>query len=154
MVQRIHIEIYRSSNLSNFIKLLSLGMIIAKFKTLFIIFFFRMFPFPTKKKKEEERQKWKQLVNCQNRKGKLRSPSKDMRVCSKHFIDGNQHLTTHIHLSTLVTIAEEEYRTLHPVQKEESFITLKIQYLLKRIIKLPLIAVVITQFQCQHTPLT
>ena len=97
-------------------------MIIAKFKTLFIIFFFRMFPFPTKKKKEEERQKWKQLVNYQNRKGKLWSPSKDMRVCSKHFIDGNQHLTSHIHLSTLVTIAEEEYRTLHPVQKEESFI--------------------------------
>ena len=101
MVQRIHIGIYRSSNLSNFIKLLNLSMIIAKFKTLLIIFFFRMFPFPTKKKKEEERQKWKQLVNRQNRKGKLWSPSKDMRVCSKHFIDGeptsnNPYPTEHL----------------------------------------------------------
>ena len=64
---------------------------------------------------------------------------------------GNQHVTTHIQLSTLVTIAEEEYRTLHRVQKEESFITLKIQYLLKRIIKLPLIAVVITVSMSTHS---
>ena len=51
---------------------------------------FLLFPFPTAKKDTAKRTLWKKLINRQDpqRKGKLWSPSKDSRVCSKHFIDG------------------------------------------------------------------
>ena len=51
------------------------------------MFFFRLFPFPTAKKRLVDRQKWKQLINRKDDKGKLWSPSKDSRVCSLHFKD-------------------------------------------------------------------
>ncbi|XP_052224775.1 uncharacterized protein LOC127840402 [Dreissena polymorpha] len=52
---------------------------------------FRLFPFPTKFKKPNEREKWKQLVG--RRDGtKLWSPSKDSRICSKHFVEGQPTL--------------------------------------------------------------
>ncbi|XP_045162255.2 uncharacterized protein LOC123527064 [Mercenaria mercenaria] len=52
---------------------------------------FRLFPFPTKIRKPELRQKWKQLVGRKDG-SKLWSPSKDSRVCSKHFIEGEPTL--------------------------------------------------------------
>lgn len=50
-----------------------------------------MFTFPTKKKNPERRERWKQLIGrrCGN---KLWSPSKDSRVCSVHFPEGEPTL--------------------------------------------------------------
>ena len=55
--------------------------------TFLSLFFFRLFPFPTAEKRLVDRQKWKQLINRKDDKGKLWSPSKDSRVCSLHFRD-------------------------------------------------------------------
>ena len=51
---------------------------------------FQLFPFPTAKKDTAKGTSWKRLINRQDpqRKGKLWSPSKDSRVCSKHFVSG------------------------------------------------------------------
>ena len=51
---------------------------------------FRLFPFPTKKKNPTARDSWRKIINRNvDLKGcKLWEPSKDSRVCSKHFIDG------------------------------------------------------------------
>ena len=56
--------------------------------TSFILF--RLFPFPTKKKNPTARDSWRKIINRNvDLKGcKLWEPSKDSRVCSKHFIDG------------------------------------------------------------------
>ncbi|KAK3088554.1 hypothetical protein FSP39_020520 [Pinctada imbricata] len=48
----------------------------------------RLFPFPTQKKDREKRERWKQLVGRAGQGKKLWSPSKDSRICSNHFIDG------------------------------------------------------------------
>ena len=53
-----------------------------------ILNFFRLFPFPTQKKDREKRERWKQLVGRAGQGKKLWSPSKDSRICSNHFIDG------------------------------------------------------------------
>ena len=51
---------------------------------------FKMYPFPTEKKNPEARSSWIKLVNRleAGSKNKLFIPSKDSRVCSKHFKDG------------------------------------------------------------------
>ena len=51
---------------------------------------FRLFPFPTKKKNPRARDSWRKIINWSvDLKGwKLWEPSKDSRVCSKNFIDG------------------------------------------------------------------
>ena len=49
---------------------------------------FRLYPFPTRGTDPENRRKWQQLSNRQDKKGKLWSPSKDSRVCSRHFKEG------------------------------------------------------------------
>ena len=54
-------------------------------KILFLLF--RLYPFPTLKKDPAKREKWKMLVNRSSNK-KLWDPSKDSRVCSLHFVDG------------------------------------------------------------------
>ena len=51
-------------------------------------FIFRLYPFPTRGTDPENRRKWQQLINRQDKKGKLWSPSKDSRVCSRHFKEG------------------------------------------------------------------
>ena len=51
--------------------------------------FCRLHSFPTAKKNHDAREKWKILINRVDKTtGKLWSPSKDMRVCSRHFTDG------------------------------------------------------------------
>ncbi|XP_053379793.1 uncharacterized protein LOC128548566 [Mercenaria mercenaria] len=52
---------------------------------------FRLFSFPTQKRNPEGRLRWKQLVNRING-NKMWSPSKDSRVCSKHFLEGEPTL--------------------------------------------------------------
>ena len=64
-------------------------------------FYFRLVAFPTKLRNPKERQKWKHLINRVDEKGKIWSPSKDSRVCSRHFIDGgitqeNPYPTEHL----------------------------------------------------------
>ena len=51
---------------------------------------FLLFPFPTAKKDTAKRMLWRRLINREDlqQKGKLWSPSKDSRVCSKHFVSG------------------------------------------------------------------
>ena len=51
---------------------------------------FKMYPFPTEKKNPEARSSWIKLVNRleAGSKNKFFIPSKDSRVCSKHFKDG------------------------------------------------------------------
>ena len=54
-------------------------------------FCYRLYPFPTAKKNLQGREAWIKLINCQNEKfaDRLWEPSKDIRVCSLHFIDGH-----------------------------------------------------------------
>ena len=51
---------------------------------------FRLFPFPTKKKNLTIRDSWRKIINRNvDLTGyKLWEPSKDSRVCSKRFSDG------------------------------------------------------------------
>ena len=51
---------------------------------------FKMYPFPTKKKNPEARSSWIKLINRlePGSKNQFFIPSKDSRVCSKHFKDG------------------------------------------------------------------
>jgi len=49
---------------------------------------FRLYPFPTEKKQADRRSEWIRLVNRVGSDGKLWNPSKDARVCSKHFVTG------------------------------------------------------------------
>ena len=51
---------------------------------------FNLIPFPTAKSDRETRARWKALINREDpkKKGKLWSPSKYSRVCTKHFVDG------------------------------------------------------------------
>ncbi|XP_053402411.1 uncharacterized protein LOC123548416 isoform X2 [Mercenaria mercenaria] len=48
---------------------------------------FRLYTFPTENKNPEKREQWKQLIGRHDGK-RLWSPSKDSRVCSDHFIEG------------------------------------------------------------------
>ena len=54
-------------------------------------FCYRLYPFPTAKKNLQGREAWIKLINRQNEKfaDRLWQPSKDIRVCSLHFIDGH-----------------------------------------------------------------
>ena len=51
---------------------------------------FRLFPFPTRKKNPTARDEWRKTVNRNvDLKGcKIWELSKESRVCSKHFVDG------------------------------------------------------------------
>lgn len=51
---------------------------------------FRLFPFPTVLRDNESRERWRAALNKQDKKNpeQLLNPSKDMRVCSRHFVDG------------------------------------------------------------------
>ena len=51
---------------------------------------FKLFPFPTVKKNPEARKNWISLVNRLKPGSRTQSfnPSKDSRICSKHFVDG------------------------------------------------------------------
>ena len=54
---------------------------------------YRLFPFPTEKKNPEKRNNWKKLLNRQALHGEgLWEPSKDSRICSRHFVDGEPTL--------------------------------------------------------------
>ena len=51
------------------------------------------FPFPTEKKNPEKRNNWKKLLNRQAlHGGGLWEPSKDSRICSRYFVDGEPTL--------------------------------------------------------------
>lgn len=55
--------------------------------------FFRLFPFPTERKDPNKRNNWMKLVNrSDERRMHLWQPSKDSRVCSLHFLDGEPTL--------------------------------------------------------------
>ena len=57
-------------------------------------FIFRLFTFPSRKKnveQREQRERWKQLISRKDGT-KLWSPSKDSRVCSIHFVEGQPTL--------------------------------------------------------------
>ena len=56
--------------------------------------FFRLYTFPTVKKDPKKRYRWQQLINrvSKDDNNQLWSPSKDCRVCSEHFIDGQPTL--------------------------------------------------------------
>ncbi|KAL4223401.1 hypothetical protein ACF0H5_016872 [Mactra antiquata] len=54
-----------------------------------------LFPFPTTKKNPESRDKWKRLVGRESG-NKLWSPSKDSRVCSSHFVDGEPTMLSYL----------------------------------------------------------
>ena len=65
--------------------------------------FLRLFPFPTLLRNPDGRQRWKEAVNRADAKQpwKYMDPSKDQRVCSEHFIDGEpteQHPDPELHL--------------------------------------------------------
>lgn len=50
---------------------------------------FRLWPVPTRNEQPKKRQVWKNLINrVDTSSKKLLSPSKDQRVCSRHFTDG------------------------------------------------------------------
>ena len=54
---------------------------------------YRLFPFPTEKKNPEKRNNWKKLLNRQALYGGgLWEPSKDSRICSRRFVDGEPTL--------------------------------------------------------------
>ena len=63
----------------------------------------RLFPFPTLLRNPDGRQRWKEAVNRADAKRpwKYMDPSKDQRVCSEHFVDGEpteQHPDPELHL--------------------------------------------------------
>ena len=64
----------------------------------FLFYLFRLFSFPTKKKDPHKREEWKKLINRQEefKKGKLWSPPRDSKVCSRHF-QNNQPKEEHPH---------------------------------------------------------
>ena len=58
----------------------------------FCFYLFRLFPFPTEKAKPDERLIWRETIDRKTG-NYLWEPSKQSRVCSKHFVDGYPTVT-------------------------------------------------------------
>ena len=77
---------------------------------------FKLFPFPTVKKNKHLRGQWKKMINRENpkKKGQLWSPSKDSRVCSDHFKDGEPTEQNPLPSINLGYDADRKFNVLNP----------------------------------------
>ena len=77
---------------------------------------FKLFPFPTVKKSSDQ---WKKMINRENPKknGQLWLPSKDSKVCSDHFKDGEPTEQNPLPSNNLGYDADRTFNILNPKQR-------------------------------------